>query len=95
MLFFLWLPSEELAIQRVAARVDQGGHKIPEPIIRRRYQRGLTNLLKLYAPLVDELQVCDASQLPPISIAELKNGQQAVADQEKWTIINASREQDE
>lgn len=93
-LFFLWLPSEELAIQRVAARVQQGGHDIPEPTIRRRYQRGLANLLRLYAPLVDELQIFDASQLPPISIAELKNGQEAVADDEKWTTIKASREHD-
>lgn len=94
-LFFLWLPSEELAIQRVAARVEQGGHRIPESIIRRRYQRGLANLLKLYAPLVDELQIFDASQLPPISIAELKNGREAVADQEKWTIIKSSSEHGE
>ena len=92
MLFFLWLPSEELAIQRVAARVKQGGHNIPEPIIRRRYMRGLANLLKLYAPLVDELQVYDASQLPPISVAELENGQETVADEEKWTIIKSFME---
>jgi predicted ABC-type ATPase len=27
-LFFIWLPSEEMAIQRVASRVAQGGHNI-------------------------------------------------------------------
>ena len=75
--------------------LKQGGHDIPVPTIRRRYRRGLANLLKLYVPLVDELQVFDASQLPPISIAELKNGQEVVADDDKWTIIKASTEHDE
>lgn len=38
-LFFLWLPTEELAIERVANRVRQGGHDIPVPTIRQRYRR--------------------------------------------------------
>ncbi len=91
-LFFLWLPSPELAIQRVAARVEQGGHDIPDSIIRRRYSRGLKNLLNLYAPLLDELQVYDASQLPPIPVAKLEKGQETVVDQEKWTIIGSTLE---
>ena len=95
MLFFLWLPSDELAIQRVAARVKQGGHNIPEPVIRRRYQRGLANLLKLYAPVVNELRVYDASQLPPISVAELENGHETVADEDKWAIIKSFTEKNE
>jgi len=39
-LFFLGLPSVELAIARVAERVRQGGHNIPEPVIRRRFIAG-------------------------------------------------------
>ena len=36
-LFFLWLPSVEMAIARVANRVREGGHPVPEPVIRRRF----------------------------------------------------------
>ena len=40
-LVFLSLPSAEMAVARVAARVEQGGHSIPEPVIRRRFEAGL------------------------------------------------------
>jgi predicted ABC-type ATPase len=36
-IYFVWLPSPEMSIQRVAARVRSGGHYIPEAVIRRRY----------------------------------------------------------
>lgn len=60
-LFFLWLPSPELAIQRVASRVAQGGHSIPEQTIVRRYWLGLKNLKKHYLPLCDEVTILDNS----------------------------------
>jgi predicted ABC-type ATPase len=47
-LFFVWVPSAEVSIQRVRERVVQGGHGIPEETIRRRYQRGLENFFQLY-----------------------------------------------
>ncbi len=51
-LFFL-LDSEELAISRVATRVKEGGHHIPEVMIRRRYKSGLNNFFNLFLPKVD------------------------------------------
>src|SRR5437016_8847383 len=39
-LLFVWLRSVDLAIERVAERVRRGGHAIPSPELRRRYQRG-------------------------------------------------------
>src|SRR5512136_1462155 len=52
-LFFLWIPNPELAIERIADRVRRGGHKIPEDIVRRRFDRGLKNFFQIYRPLVD------------------------------------------
>ena len=40
---FFWLHSVELAISRVETRVREGGHHIPEDVIRRRYKSGLMN----------------------------------------------------
>jgi len=40
-LMYLWLSSPDQAVKRVAQRVKQGGHNIPEDDIRRRYYRGL------------------------------------------------------
>jgi len=43
-LIFFWLSSPEVAIERVAKRVAEGGHNIPEDVIRRRYDAGIRNL---------------------------------------------------
>ncbi len=52
-LFFLALPDAEVAVARVAARVRQGGHHIPEDVIRRRFAAGLHNFEQAYKPAVD------------------------------------------
>ena len=52
-LFFLSLPDAETAIARVAERVRQGGHNIPESVIRRRFTAGLHNLEEAYKSVVD------------------------------------------
>jgi predicted ABC-type ATPase len=67
---FLRLPVADLAVHRVRQRVAQGGHDIPEGIIRRRFQRGLENFHKLYRPLADSWQLYDASEWPPVLVAE-------------------------
>ena len=53
-LFFLRLPDAETAIARVAERVQQGGHHIPEDVIRRRFAAGLHNLENAYKTAVDD-----------------------------------------
>lgn len=60
-LFFLWLPSPDLAVQRVANRVKQGGHNIPTDVIQRRYFSGLKNLINHYLPLADYAHILDNS----------------------------------
>lgn len=52
-LIFLTLPDAETAIARVAKRVEQGGHNIPEDIIRRRFFKGKQLFEILYKPLVE------------------------------------------
>lgn len=58
-LFFLSLPDVETAIDRVASRVRQGGHDIPEPVIRRRFLAGLENFKLHYQHTVDEWALYD------------------------------------
>lgn len=60
-LMFLWLPSPDLAVGRVANRVRQGGHHIPEDTIRRRYFAGIKNLIKHYLPLANRALILDNS----------------------------------
>jgi len=61
-LYFFWLPSVEMAIQRVALRVLSGGHDIPEPVIRRRYDAGLNNFFSLHQRLANLWRIYDNTQ---------------------------------
>ena len=65
-LYFLSLPDPELAIARVALRVRQGGHNIPEDMIRRRFYAGLRNFEKLYKPAVNDWALYDNEGESPI-----------------------------
>lgn len=68
-LFFFWLPSAEMAVQRVAERVSTGGHSVPEDAIRRRYERGLDNLFSDYMPMAENWFVCNGSLKDAAEIA--------------------------
>jgi predicted ABC-type ATPase len=65
-LFFLSLPTVDLAISRVAERVRQGGHHVPDDVVRRRYFAGRENLETLYKPIVDEWILYDNSGPQPL-----------------------------
>ncbi|MEG4323463.1 MULTISPECIES: hypothetical protein [unclassified Microcoleus] len=69
-LIYFWLRSPELAVARVARRVASGGHSIPEDVIRRRYERGLRNLIALYLPLCDNWIIYDNSHETAQLVAE-------------------------
>ena len=60
-LLFFWLDSVELAIERVKTRVAEGGHDIPEKVIRRRYYAGIKYLFDLYMPVCDYWMITNNS----------------------------------
>ena len=68
-LIFLSLPNVEFAIERVATRVKQGGHNVPEEVIRRRFEHGIRNFDR-YKALVDSWQLYDNSNTPTVLIDE-------------------------
>ena len=69
-LIYLSLPNAEMAVTRVAERVVQGGHFIPEAVIRRRFDAGLNNFNLKYKLLVNAWSLYDNSQPQPVLIAE-------------------------
>lgn len=84
-LMYLWLSSPDLAVRRVAYRVAQGGHHIPEETIRRRYYSGLRNLINLYLPLADNVLLLDNSEGKGKKIAQKSGrGSLKIEDQKKW-----------
>jgi predicted ABC-type ATPase len=83
-IFYVALPSAELAVNRVALRVKLGGHNIPQADIERRFQRSLHNLYTLYLPLADRWKVLDNASgiLKPIARGTAHRAY--VEDMEKW-----------
>ena len=69
-LVFLSLPSVELALARVAGRVRQGGHAIPEQTVRRRFEAGRQHFESIYKPLVDAWAHYDNSGEHPVLLDE-------------------------
>lgn len=85
-LVFLALPSADLAVARVADRVEAGGHDVPEKVIRRRFAAGLRNLLERYVDHVDGWQIYDnaGTDGPHLIAARSPGSAISVADQAAW-----------
>lgn len=86
---FLWLPSPEHAIARVADRVRRGGHDVPNEIVRRRYHGGLRNFFRLYQPLATKWRLYDSASgaLPRIVAAGGERLPLRVYDPSTWQRV--------
>ena len=92
-LLYLWLPSPEECIRRVAQRVRAGGHSIPEDVVRRRYGAGSRNMRDLYLPLVDEARIYDNEEMALRLIASKHaGGSLVVHDVSRWSRIEESND---
>lgn len=87
-LLFFWLQSVEMAKQRVATRVSEGGHNIPTDVIERRYKNGIKNLFEIYLPIVDECAIFDNSNGNAEIIAK-KETELEVVDKEKYNQLRS------
>lgn len=81
---FFWLHSVELAISRVETRVKEGGHHIPEDVIRRRYNSGLKNFFNLFLPRVDNWLFVNNSGDAYEIIAEGALNEMSVNNVDQW-----------
>lgn len=88
-LVFLYLPSADLAVARVANRILLGGHNVPEETIRRRYRAGLRNFFELYQPIAATWQLFDNSQAGTMKLiaAVSQPGKLRVVQKTLWKQI--------
>jgi predicted ABC-type ATPase len=91
-LIYLWLPSPEMALERVARRVREGGHRIPDDVVVRRYWAGLANMRHLYLPLADTASIYDNSDRTLMLIAErTPESSFVIHDASRWAAIERAR----
>lgn len=88
---FLWLCKPEEAVKRVAQRVTQGGHNVPEKSIVRRYYAGIKNFILPYLPLADDAVLIDNSVDENVSkkiiARKTKNNSLDILDKAVWRKI--------
>ena len=65
-LLFLWLPTDDEAVERVRQRVAKGGHHVPDQDVRRRFTAGLANFATAYAGAVDDWALFDNRGSTPV-----------------------------
>ena len=86
-LLYFWLNSPELAIRRVKARVEAGGHNIPDEVVRRRYVMGLKYFFEDYKDQSDHWILADNSKSPFVVVAEGNKTETIIRDEQKYEII--------
>ena len=88
-LIFFFLENEEQAVKRVAQRVSNGGHNIPEEVIRRRFKRGIYNLLNLYLPVCGDVLVYNNAHGEAVLVAKKAYSESGVQVQvpEMWNEL--------
>ena len=89
-LMYLWLSDEDLAVKRVAQRVAQGGHHIPESDIRRRYKQGIKYIIKYYLSLADNALLIDNSDVDFQKIIARKNAKEElkIENMKTWECMH-------
>lgn len=86
-LIFFYLNSQDLAVNKVETRVKEGGHNIPEKVIRRRYENGLSNFFKIFKSIVDEWMFIENSGEPYKLIAQKTKTEEKVYTDQIWNEL--------
>jgi predicted ABC-type ATPase len=88
-LIYFWVESADTLVARVAQRVREGGHDIPEQTIRRRFQRSIRNFFHLYRPLTTTWAVYDNSERGVSRMVAWggPQGQEMILSKERWELL--------
>jgi predicted ABC-type ATPase len=91
-LFFLWISSIKLGLERIELRVRQGGHSIPESVVRRRFSKGISNFFHFYRRVVDRWIIFNNSGDVPEVIAFEESGKLEIVDPGLFALLSEYKE---
>jgi predicted ABC-type ATPase len=88
------VPSPDVAVGRVALRVGEGGHNVPEDVVRRRYAGGLRNFFELYQPIADTWRCYDSTVVgrPKIFASGRGSHYERIYNKPKWKAFIKARD---
>lgn len=88
-LIFFSLRNSDLAISRVKSRVSEGGHNIEPDVIKRRFERGLSNFFNIYSKIIEDWNLFDNSQNPITEVAESEKDKVTIYNEEFWNYLKS------
>jgi len=88
--FFLAVRAVELTLTRIEGRARNGGHNIPEPVVRRRFARSLRNFFTRYSPLADSWILFDNSGATPVVVAFESQGERSIINEGMYSALARS-----
>lgn len=92
---YLWIPGPELSIGRIKGRVRDGGHHVPDDVVRRRYAGGLRNFFELYQPIADIWMMYDNTDPSARTVIAEGSGNAVdrVYDESTWNVIRGGNQE--
>ncbi len=96
-LYYVWLNSADLAVERVRRRVESGGHNVPEPDVRRRYGRSAANFFRIYRPIAKSWQVFDNSDTRAVRVLAYGGLERpdTILDEYTWRLFRSVADAEE
>ena len=91
---YFWLRSPDMAVERVKARVEAGGHFIEENVVRRRYIVGLNYFFRDYVPECDRWILADNSEPPFTIVGEGSRHRTVIRDLALYNQIRSAASDD-
>lgn len=82
---FVYLANADVCVERVAIRVEKGGHEVPIEDIKRRFSRSLSNFWNLYRGLSDKWYLFYNSDDSFEEVARNIDQEQFVLDEELFS----------
>lgn len=84
----VFLDSVELCLRRIAERVAQGGHDVPEEDVRRRFRRVFPVFWQRYRPLADRCLVIFNGGETFFPVAEATQDEWTIYDDRMWSVFH-------
>ncbi|MEX8505265.1 AAA family ATPase [Leptothrix ochracea] len=85
----VFLDSADLCLRRIAGRVAQGGHDVPEEDVRRRFGRVMPVFWRQYRPLAHQTLVVFNGGESFSVVAEAERDDWAIYDSQMWAVFQS------
>jgi len=92
-LFYIFLPTPHMCIDRIQVRVKRGGHFVPDADVIRRYERSIPNFWHRYKALADQWtlyytgRISDSGEASYVLVAKFDKGTLDISDKELYDLF--------